>query len=172
MAPKVELSVLHAELAAPIAALLNDYRVWRPLSDIVPYPYTEKDAQDFIACVSRDGSPLRNTFAVQADGQLAGLVGYQLGELNKSHIATVGYWYGQTFWGRGIATAALRLLLEKVASDPQVRRVEASVFAFNEASQRVLEKCGFVREAVLKEALSKEGKLYDEVVFRWVGTPG
>ena len=49
MAPKVELSVLHAELAAPIAALLNDYRVWRPLSDIVPYPYTEKDAQDFIA---------------------------------------------------------------------------------------------------------------------------
>ena len=156
MAPKVELSVLHAELAAPIAALLNDYRVWRPLSDIVPYPYTEKDAQDFIACVSRDGSPLRNTFAVRADGQLAGLVGYQLGELNKSHIAT----------------AALRLLLEKVASDAQVRRVEASVFAFNEASQRVLEECGFVREAVLKEALSKEGKLYDEEVFRWVGIPG
>lgn len=51
------------------------------------------------------------------------------------------------------------------------RRVEASVFAFNEASQRVLEKCGFVREAVLKEALSKEGKLYDEVVFRWAGIP-
>lgn len=33
----------------------------------------------------------------------------------------------------------------------------------------MLEKCGFVREAVLKEGLSKEGKLYDEVVFRWVG---
>lgn len=65
----------------------------------------------------------------------------------------------------------MSLLLEKVETDPQVCRVEACVFAFNAASQRVLEKCGFVREAVLKEALSKEGKLYDEVVFRWVGTP-
>ena len=52
----------------------------------------------------------------------------------------VGYWLGKEFWGQGIASAALRLFLPLV----QVRPLHASVASHNQASIRVLQKCGFV----------------------------
>ena len=165
----IELSVLQPEDAPRIAHLLGDPQVHRFLSGAIPFPYTLKDAEDFIALVRAEGSALRNTFAVRAGGTLAGIAGYELGRLDKSHVATIGYWYGREFWGRGIATAALRKVLEKAAADPAVRRVEATAFALNGASLRVMEKCGFVREAVLRSALCKQGTLYDEVISRWEG---
>jgi RimJ/RimL family protein N-acetyltransferase len=51
----------------------------------------------------------------------------------------VGYWLGREFWGKGIATRALSLLLEQVTARPLV----AYVVKHNLASIRVLEKCGF-----------------------------
>ena len=51
----------------------------------------------------------------------------------------VGYWLGREFWGKGIATQALSLFLEHVASRP----LYAYVVKHNIASIRVLEKCGF-----------------------------
>lgn len=52
----------------------------------------------------------------------------------------VGYWLGNAYWGRGIATSALMQLLQR----EQQRPLFAYVAAHNEASRRVLEKCGFV----------------------------
>ena len=51
----------------------------------------------------------------------------------------VGYWIGNEYWGRGIATAGLRLLLDIVTERP----IYAHAARDNEASIRVLEKCGF-----------------------------
>ena len=102
--------------------------------------------------------------AVQKSGTIVYING------SKFYVHTVQP--GETLYGLSKAyEVGEKVILQHNPAAAQVRRVEASVFAFNEASQRVLEKCGFVREAVLKEALSKEGKLYDEVVFRWAGIP-
>lgn len=51
----------------------------------------------------------------------------------------VGYWIGRQFWGRGIATSALKEFLAEV----RVRPLYAEVANHNVASQRVLEKNGF-----------------------------
>lgn len=161
---KIELVRMEPSQAPEIARLLNDRRVWNTLSDIVPFPYSEQDALDFIALVQAEGSLLKS-YTVLADGLVAGIVGYECGKLNKNHVAVIGYWYGQEFWGRGIATVALKLLLEKAKSDPKVGRIEATAFASNTGSRRVLEKCGFVLEAILKDALSKEGKIFDEALY-------
>lgn len=161
---KIELVQMDVSQAGEIARLLNDRRVWSTLSDIVPFPYSQQDALDFMALVQAEGSPLKS-YTVLADGRVAGVVGYECGKLNKSHVAVIGYWYGQEFWGRGIATAALKLLLEKAKSDTQIKRIEATAFAFNTGSRRVLEKCGFVLEAMLKNALSKDGVVFDEAVY-------
>lgn len=53
----------------------------------------------------------------------------------------VGYWIGREFWGQGIASRALTLLLDEVA----LRPLWARVVPHNVGSIRVLEKCGFVR---------------------------
>jgi RimJ/RimL family protein N-acetyltransferase len=56
----------------------------------------------------------------------------------------VGYWVSKDFWGKGIASRALELLLEEVA----VRPLHARVATSNRASLRVLQKCGFVVQSV------------------------
>ena len=73
--------------------------------------------------------------AILADGELVGRIGcFQMDGLDA-----VGYWIGQEFWGRGIATRALALLLEEVPLRPLHARAAKS----NVASIRVLERCGF-----------------------------
>lgn len=52
----------------------------------------------------------------------------------------VGYWLGREFWGKGIATRALSLFLERVTARP----LYAHVIKHNRASIRVLQKCGFM----------------------------
>jgi RimJ/RimL family protein N-acetyltransferase len=59
-------------------------------------------------------------------------------------VDSVGYWLGKEFWGEGIASRALELLLIEVA----IRPLHARVATSNCASLRVLEKCGFVVERV------------------------
>jgi RimJ/RimL family protein N-acetyltransferase len=72
---------------------------------------------------------------IEADGHIAGNV--------LSYVLTdqrfVGYWLGREYWGRGIATRALWQLLDEIAERP----LFAYVAAHNQASIRVLEKCGF-----------------------------
>lgn len=59
-------------------------------------------------------------------------------------VDAVGYWIGQEFWGKGIATSALELLLKEVP----VRPLHARVATTNRASLRVLQKCGFVVRSI------------------------
>jgi RimJ/RimL family protein N-acetyltransferase len=69
----------------------------------------------------------------------------------------VGYWIDRSSWGRGIATAALRLLLDEDAERP----VFAHVAVGNIGSRRVLEHCGFARE---REAVDADG--VREAIYR------
>lgn len=73
---------------------------------------------------------------VLADGQVAGYIASFLWDGKRE----VGYWIGREFWGRGVATRALKAFLEIVESRP----LYAAAAADNAASIRVLEKCGFV----------------------------
>jgi RimJ/RimL family protein N-acetyltransferase len=59
-------------------------------------------------------------------------------------VQYVGYWVSKEFWGRGIATKALELLLKEVSIRPLYARAATS----NRASLRVLQKCGFVVQSV------------------------
>jgi RimJ/RimL family protein N-acetyltransferase len=69
------------------------------------------------------------------DGQVAG----SLGSFELMGEREVGYWIGREFWGRGIATGALRQFLGEVKTRP----LFGHVARHNVASRRVLEKCGF-----------------------------
>jgi RimJ/RimL family protein N-acetyltransferase len=73
---------------------------------------------------------------ILADGQVAGsVVAYE----DSDGQVEVGYWLGKSFWGQGIATAALRALLFEVRNRPLYARVAKD----NLASLTVLRKCGF-----------------------------
>ena len=150
--------------AADLARLADDRAVWLGLRDVFPHPYGIGDALGFIALAGRMDP--RTYFAIEADGELAGGIGY----MRKTDVerigAEVGYWLGRAFWGRGIATAALRLLTAHAfAADPELRRLWAVPFARNVASARVLEKCGYRLEGTLRQSAIKDGVVLDQWMY-------
>ena len=95
---------------------------------------------------------------IVADGQVVGnIVSYVSPEVGRE----VGYWLGSDYWGKGIATQALRQFLQI----DTVRPLYAHVAKHNLGSRRVLEKCGFV---VVGVALIDEGEglpMLEEVIL-------
>jgi RimJ/RimL family protein N-acetyltransferase len=79
--------------------------------------------------------------------------------------AAVGYWLAREARGRGIATRTLRLLAHWAFEQLAVARLELTCAPDNVASQRVAERCGFVREGVLRSHIPFKGGRRDTVVF-------
>jgi RimJ/RimL family protein N-acetyltransferase len=86
------------------------------------------------------GDPRNTTRAILFDGEMVGYVSCFPMD-GQDHV---GYWIDRAYWGLGIASRALHLLLREVANRPLVATAATS----NGASIRVLQKCGFVVESV------------------------
>jgi RimJ/RimL family protein N-acetyltransferase len=78
--------------------------------------------------------------------------------------AEVGYWIGQAYWRRGITSEALALVTAWAWSHrPELMRLYAPIFAWNEGSQVVARKCGYFLEAQLRCSAIKDGRVIDRV---------
>lgn len=147
--------------AQRLVELANNAAVSRFLMDTFPYPYTMEDAQWWINTGSREGI-MR---LIEQDGEFVGAVGAVPGAGEKRKQFGIGYWLGEPYWGQGIAVKALKIFVDELFQTTDVERLQAWVYSENTASARVLEKAGFSRDAVLRNALYKHDKLYDELVY-------
>lgn len=142
---------------------LVDRFVWRRLE-----PYTESDAADFLErtrTARRRGSELHLAL-VLADDTTDVLGGISLNDVDlDQRRAGIGYWVASEWRGRGIATRAVRLLARWAFDELALARLEISCGPDNFASQRVAERCGFVREGLLRAHLVHKGRRRDSVVF-------
>ena len=152
-----------------IAAHANNRELWLNLRDRFPHPYTRADAQAFIRA-SRKSEPECN-FAIAVDGKAVGGIGFHLQGDVERVSAEIGYWLGQPFWGRGIATEALVALTTHAIDTHGLTRVFALPFAFNAASCRVLEKAGYVLEARLRRSAIKDGRVVDQMQYAFIVDP-
>ena len=141
----------------------NDREVWRNLRDRFPHPYTPEAAEQWLAYLAPT-DPLTH-FAIEVDGEAAGGVGFEIGQDVHRRSAEIGYWLGRAVWGRGIATEALRAVTAWAFAHHDLVRLQACVFEWNPASERVLEKAGYVREATLKQAVSKDDATIDMLIY-------
>jgi RimJ/RimL family protein N-acetyltransferase len=141
----------------------NNRSVWRNLAHRFPHPYTAESADSWFALLAGQAEPTH--WALEIDGVAAGGIGIDPGEGIYAKNALFGYWLAEPFWGRGIMTAAVRTTAEYVFAQFDIARLVSPVFEWNPASMRVLEKSGFVREAVLRKSVFKDGQLIDEVVY-------
>jgi len=148
---------------ADLAAIANDFEVARWMTASFPHPYTVADATTWIAMTSVE-DPVDN-FVIEIDGALAGCVGLRPQYGESRGVAEFGYWLGRPYWGRGFATEAARAIVAHAFAARGLRRLEAHVFAPNIASAYVLEKCGFTREAILREAVVDRNEV---VVDAWL----
>jgi [ribosomal protein S5]-alanine N-acetyltransferase len=151
------------EDAPALARHADNPRVSACMRDLFPSPYTLEDARRFIAMAT---GPSRNILlAIEVRGEAAGGIGvHPLDDVNRG-TAEIGYWLAEQFWGQGIVTDAVSALVPVAFERTGAGRIQAGIFSSNPASMRVLEKCGFAREAVHRNAITKNGVVMDEVMY-------
>jgi len=82
--------------------------------------------------------------------------------------AGLGYWVRRSEWDRGIATEAAAAALAHALGGLRLHRIEALVALENKTSQRVVEKLGFVREGVAREAEFVDGRYLDHIQYSFL----
>ncbi|MDZ4168247.1 MAG: GNAT family protein [Coriobacteriia bacterium] len=140
--------------------------IWRNMTDMFPHPYGEPEADAWFALLAGMREPTH--WAIEVGGQAVGGIGLELGEGVSVRTAGIGYWLAEPLWGRGITTAAVHQVAPYAMQRFDRCRLEASVFAWNPGSMRVLEKCGFSREGVARASIFKDGEIIDRVVYALV----
>jgi len=153
--------------AKDIAANANDLEVSRYLA-LVPYPYSVKDARDFIKLRRKKAkhNPYNFGITLKSSGKVIGMIG--LTAYDKfAGKAEVGYWLGKKYWRQGIAEEALRAFIKFAFGKLKMTRLEAGALVENKASKNLLKKVGFKKEGLKRKAARPRstGKWHDTYIF-------
>lgn len=159
----IRLRPLQASDRKVFALLANNINIWNNVRNRMPHPYSEEDADEFISMALTPGGPTIR--AITLDGTLAGVIGLHAAQDVYEGTAELGYWIGEPYWGRGLASTAVNEMIRIGFQVLKLRRIFASVYDYNTASMRVLEKNGFENEGIAKAAVLKNGKVFDEVKY-------
>ncbi len=154
--------------ASDVVKNMNNLEVSKWLL-VVPYPYTLKDAKEWI---KRNRKKWRmkkkddSTFGIELkeEGNVIGGIGIH--SVDK-YSAEVGYWLGENYHRKGYGSEALEAVIRFAFNHLRLKRIEAGVFAGNPSSGKLLEKFGFVKEGMKREAriCKADGKIKDEILY-------
>lgn len=144
----------------------NNKNVSKELRDAFPFPYTDADALAFIAMSG--ATPPPQALAIEVEGEAAGGIGIVPRTGNERLSAEIGYWLGESVWGRGIGPDALMLMTRYATSVFGLARLEAFVVVSNTRSRRTLEKAGYQLEGLTRRSFLKDGVLHDQACYGWV----
>lgn len=141
----------------------NNYNIAKFLTDQFPHPYTREDGDEYLSIVAAQNPT--QIFAIDVEGDAVGSIGiFPQSDIHAKN-AEIGYWLSEEYWGRGIMSKAIEQLADYGFRTFDITRVFARPFGTNKASQRALEKAGFILEARLEKALFKHGEFMDELIY-------
>ena len=136
------------------------------LSDRLPQPYTEADADWWLGLIAENEGKEGVWRSIWADGQLVGSISVERKDESGQVIGEIGYMILTPFWSRGIGTEAVRQICEIAFRELELQQIVGNVFPENVASARVLEKNGFQLDGTMAGAVVNGGKAMDVRVFR------
>lgn len=141
----------------------NNPKIAAKLQNRFPYPFTEEDAKIWIrqAVSERKNSD----FAIATADEVIGGIGFNKKTDVFHKSAEAGYWIAEPYWGQGIATKALKAIVNYAFQDFDLIRIYASPFECNPASARVLEKSGFQYEGRLRKSAVKNSVVLDQLMY-------
>lgn len=138
------------------------------LSDRLPYPYTDSDAEWWLNMVTEAEGKTGLFRAVTVDGQVVGSISVERREDVYRIDGELGYMLLTDHWSQGIMTQAVAQITRLAFELLDIQRVTAHVFASNIASARVLEKNGYEKEATIRRGAIKNGEIHTIVQYGWV----
>ena len=140
---------------------------------------TDEDVEPYMAVVrprDRDGMLAEiqrsraepeefGRFVIEADGERAGLMGFEIAN-RRSRIANLSSLaVHPDFRGRRLADEAAQLFQRNLLFDLGFHRLQLEIYGFNERAQRHAERAGFVKEGVRRKAYDRDGKWVDGVIY-------
>ncbi|MYD94052.1 MAG: GNAT family N-acetyltransferase [Chloroflexi bacterium] len=137
--------------------------IWMRLLPDAQQPYVLRDAERWVARRFLAHWRTEPIWAVEIDGRMVGWVGLNIEPEHGQ--AELSYAMRPDLRGQGLATEAVRAVVDRVFLDTQLGRVWGRVDPPNVASVRVLEKVGMQREAVMRRAFVRQGELIDLAVY-------
>ena len=141
----------------------NNRNVSKHLRDRFPFPYELEHATKFLEMVEKATAP--TAWAIDVEGQAVGGIGLEFrGDIERVS-AEIGYWIGEQYWGRGIATEAVKAVTAEAFKRFELTRLFAVIFTDHPASQRVVEKAGFVKEGLMRQSAIKDGAIRDQLLY-------
>ncbi len=142
---------------------INDKKVSRYMTPRVPYPYTKKDAMQWLGqCRAYARTKKGYPFAIIIDNKVIGSVSLENIDLHKAEL---GYWLGRKYWGQGIMTEAVKMVTHFGFHKLELKRIYARAVVHNKASQKVLEKNGFSYEGLLRKDFYRNGKTFHTKLY-------
>ena len=161
MNQKFELREWRLSDSASLAENANNINIWNNLRDAFPHPYSEEDGKQFIERALSLPKPA-TLLAIAVEGKAVGSIGITLHTDVDRITAEMGYFIGEKYRNRGITTEAVKQIVTYAFINfKYLHKIYATPFDFNVASHKVLQKAGFEREAILKQAVVKNGKIID-----------
>lgn len=124
---------------------------------------TPEGAAKFIAFANSGEDKIYR--AIELNGAVIGGIGVSVQTDIYRKNAELGYWLAEPYWGKGITTKAIDMIVSEAFERLDITRIFAKPFHTNNASHRVLEKAGFRLEAVLEKAVFKNGEYLDECIY-------
>lgn len=141
----------------------NNRNIWINVRDNFPFPYTFMDAERWVLHAS---SNLRDlAFAVTVDDIAVGGIGLIPKDDVYRKTMEIGYWLSEEYWGRGIISEAVGAVRDYAFSHFDIVRLFAEVFEWNSVSMHILEKNKFKCEARLHNAIIKDEKIGDVMIY-------
>ena len=150
--------------APQLAIVANNKKIADNIRDGLPVPYTIKDGQNWLNLTIPENNPPKS-FAILIDKELVG----SFGIVTKTNIyrrnIEIGFFISEKFWGKGIATKAIKAGVSYAFSEFDIVRVYAEVFSDNNGSRRALEKAGLKLEATIKKNIIKNNVIKDSCIY-------
>ncbi|MBI3630843.1 MAG: GNAT family N-acetyltransferase [Candidatus Sungbacteria bacterium] len=111
-----------------------------------PFPYLETHFDELL---NKKTAFVHHTWMIEKAGSIAGVINTAAARHTK--VFQGGYWIHPDYWGKNIATDAVLLMRDFLFERYSAIRAQAVVEPDNTASMRVLEKCGYIREGMLRK---------------------
>jgi len=70
---------------------------------------------------------------------------------DKANRVEIGYTINESYWGKGIATNAVKIILEFLFNTVNINSIQAKIMPVNSKSKNVVERCGFTHEGTLRQ---------------------
>lgn len=135
------------------------------LSNQIPYPYTQKDAEWWISMALENDGREGVYRAIVCDGEYVGNISIEKKNDVYSRDAEIGYYLLNSLSSKGIMTEAVEQICNLAWDELDVIRITGLVYHLNIASKKVLEKNNFILEGIKKHAVYKSEKIYDLCVY-------